>query len=474
MGFRVRPQALEVCLDEPFRNDRLERREAAEALAKMVQAIDGPCVIAVDAEWGMGKTTFLDMWRALLLGKKIPVVMFNAWDNDFADEPFLALSEELASAVQTNGEDRRKKLRTAAADVLANIVPTIGSALVSPLLGGTAGQMAEEVFQTAIHAAAGRSGSRYEEAKNAMEKFREVLEQAAKAESIDSPLIVVVDELDRCRPSYAIELLEVMKHLFAVDGIVFVLGVNRTQLECSVQSLYGQGINASEYLRRFIDIDLRLPAAERKKFIASCLDEISRQLGGRNKDHDKSLKGLGRTWLQTFFGSSEIDLRTMQQALQRLGLVVAMLDDEHSEVPAQMATLLLILRTLDPVTYRQFTERTATDAEVADALFERTRKEFRFSSEGLNLEAKIIMAMAEDQFAHGPGDQIRSPLYSRYQNMINSADRSTDFSAHPELDHAIQVIGLIRTLKAEWIMGNGRYEFERAIRLLEIVFERRS
>ena len=77
------------------------------------------------------------------------------------------------------------------------------------------------------------------------------------------PLIVVIDELDRCRPSYAVELLEVAKHLFAVDHIVFVLAVNRSELAHSIRALYGSGFDAEGYLRRFFDVDFRLPAPDR-------------------------------------------------------------------------------------------------------------------------------------------------------------------------------------------------------------------
>ena len=49
----------------------------------------------------------------------------------------------------------------------------------------------------------------------------------------------MVDELDRCRPSYAVELPEVVKHLFTVDGVVFVIAVNRAELTHSIRALYG-------------------------------------------------------------------------------------------------------------------------------------------------------------------------------------------------------------------------------------------
>ena len=86
---------------------------------------------------------------------------------------------------------------------------------------------------------------------------------------------MVIDELDRCRPSYAVELLEVVKHLFGVDRIVFVLAINRSELAHSVRALYGSGFDAENYLRRFFDVDFRLPEPERKAFIDSMIDAIN-------------------------------------------------------------------------------------------------------------------------------------------------------------------------------------------------------
>lgn len=76
----------------------------------------------------------------------------------------------------------------------------------------------------------------------------------------DKPIVFIIDELDRCRPSYAVELLEQIKHFFAIEGIVFVLSIDKLQLGHAVKGFYGNdGIDADEYLRRFIDIEYSLP-----------------------------------------------------------------------------------------------------------------------------------------------------------------------------------------------------------------------
>ena len=99
MGFRVQPPPIDIPEDDPFSNDLLDRRESAEVLTHLLASIEGPCVLAVDAAWGNGKTTFLGMWSQHLRNEGFPVVGFNAWETDFSEDPFIALSTELTEGL---------------------------------------------------------------------------------------------------------------------------------------------------------------------------------------------------------------------------------------------------------------------------------------------------------------------------------------------------------------------------------------
>jgi hypothetical protein len=96
LSVRIQPPVPAIPKDEPFANDLLGREESAKVLTRIVSRIQGPCVLALDAPWGYGKTTFLDMWTKWLRLEGFPVVAsFNAWETDFTNHPFLALSLEL-------------------------------------------------------------------------------------------------------------------------------------------------------------------------------------------------------------------------------------------------------------------------------------------------------------------------------------------------------------------------------------------
>ena len=338
MAIRIQPRDIEVPEDDPFRDDLLGRREAVDTLTHLVGNIEGPCAMAVDAPWGAGKTTFLKIWARHLRNQGFPVVEFNAWETDFSRDPFVTLSSELTEGLHTSTAQplsgKVDAIRKAAKDVLRKVAPgaiRLAAGTV-PIVGAELGHV--------LSAYAEESLSQHREARESVREFRRVLQGLAAALSEangNHPLMVVIDELDRCRPSYAVELLEVAKHLFSVDGIVFVLAVNSDQLGHSVRALYGGDFDAEGYLRRFFDVDFQLPEPSRDAFIAAQL-----QATGIADYFDQT--PLCPAMLSAFFGASDLSLRTIGQAI--LGLLYASLQrDQHDHGLATMVAL--ILRTLD-------------------------------------------------------------------------------------------------------------------------------
>lgn len=114
--------------------------------------------------------------------------------------------------------------------------------------------------------------SEFKDEKKSLKDFKESFSTFANSLTHGSkgqfmpPLIVFVDELDRCKPTYAVELLETMKHFFNVQWVVFVLGIDRKQLSHSVRCLYGNEMDADGYLKRFINHEFTLPNPPRRKY----------------------------------------------------------------------------------------------------------------------------------------------------------------------------------------------------------------
>ena len=392
--FRVQPRDIKVSPGNPFEYDNLDRKVTVETLTQLVSSIEGPCVLALDALWGAGKTTFLNIWSQYLRDGGFTIVKFNAWETDFSGDPFVALCTEMTTSLDKLRVMGDTKLSEKVASVKKSSQVVIQHVISGTVRNMTAGMIDINQMSAAM---AGQSAEpqrfvEYQEAKKALENFKGKLEELACAlgKTDRRPLIVMIDELDRCRPTYAVELLETTKHLFSVGQIVFVLAINREQLVRAVQGLYGNSFDAEKYLRRFFDIDIRLPQPERDKYVSNLLNSTGIQ--------DSDTHRL----LQSFLGASELSLRDIAQAVHRLGLVLSSLPDNNISV-ARLAAIALILRTLNERLYRQFIRievsddaREVTDKELADEIFRNPAiNPLRWTKEGIYLQVGIALAYKE-------------------------------------------------------------------------------
>ena len=270
MGISIQPRDIEIPPSNPFKYDLLERRNNVVVLTRILRTIDGPCTFSVDAEWGEGKTTFLKMWNQHLKNQDFPVIFFNAWETDY-HRPFHRLSDEIKNALdEYESPGWGSKIKTFR-HVTINVVKHAAPALIRL---GTAGVLdinaiTEQEIGNALSSYAENRLSAYRSMHTSIVEFRSNLEDIAQSlskENSGQPLVIIIDELDRCRPTYAIELLEAAKHLFAADNVMFIFGVNSRQLAHSVRSIYGDSFDGEAYLQRFFHIRYRLPVFQHTKF----------------------------------------------------------------------------------------------------------------------------------------------------------------------------------------------------------------
>ena len=476
MGIRIQPREIDVPEDDPFKNDLLGRKESVEVLTHLVGSLEGPCVLAVDAAWGNGKTTFLRIWAQHLRNRGFPVVGFNAWETDFSGDPFVALSTELTEGLREYTDEtlatKIENTRKVAKEVIRRAVPGVIRVATAGILDVNA--LLEKEVGQALASYAEKRLSEYQEAQKSVKQFRSALQDMADTVSKfrgNRPLIVVIDELDRCRPSYAVEHLEVAKHLFAVDGIVFVLAVNRSELAHSIKALYGGDFDALGYLRRFFDVDFRLPDPERKAFIGALLDAVGiDDYLGRTKDPAarENFEKV-RDWLQEFFSLPALSLRRIAQAIHRLGLVFASLrHDQKSFVLA--AVVALVVRTIDSDLYHRFVSGEASDLEVVDTVFERLgTKALQRDYDRYLFAAAIIVSAQEEALAElMPSEPISSPLLRRYTSLVE-AKESDNASPDPDREHARGVIAMVEQFRKAFSFKLRGIGFRYSVQRLELL-----
>jgi len=203
---------LEVNRDNPFEGDALGREELCERWTNFIENFTTPYVMAIDGKWGTGKTTLLQMWVAYLRNKGLQCVEFNAWQADFYGEALPALIGEITRLPS----DKKLKAFTLKVKKLSRTLFTQDAARkIIPLI-------AEEVPGGKVAAAISKAMTdplkdhdaveHYKSYRNAVDEFKKVLQKFASSREDGKPLVVFVDELDRCRPDFALDVLE--KHEF--------------------------------------------------------------------------------------------------------------------------------------------------------------------------------------------------------------------------------------------------------------------
>lgn len=373
----IRPPEVEVDSDDPFKHDLLNRKSDAKALTSIIQNIGGPCVISINAPWGAGKTAFVNMWACSLTKKKYQVLKFNVWETDYSNNPFVALSSELLSI---EGKGTVSGLKEKA----NKIAPILANQIIKYIVGVdiNVNEIVECIREDPDDAV-----KEYLNTKKNIKEFKKALSDFAKAQSEKTsaetqigdntktqtnngkPLIFIIDELDRCRPPYAIAFLEIVKHLFSVDNIIFVLSLHKEQLEFSLKSLYGNDFDAERYLRRFIDLNYKLNDNDREELIKITLQNSSGLQKYISETLDEKVTDIPQLIdiYNSFFCTSKVSVRDILQAIKHLEKIYTSYSIKHYS-HILWVSYLLILRTIDPVLYFKFINGNAFDKEVVEVI----------------------------------------------------------------------------------------------------------
>lgn len=256
--------------ENPFANCKLDRSQYAHPLREIVKSYSDGCVLAINGKWGTGKTTFVKMWQEYLEKYDIRTLYYNAWENDFISDPLVSLLGELSKYNGVDGaKEKMESVVSVAGKIFLDMVPAIAGSIVKKVSGIDAEEVGDIISDGVASGSAmlKHEIEKYQEQKNTLEHFRKKLEELVEKICNGNPLVFIVDELDRCNPTFAVKVLERIKHLFDIPNIVFVLSIDKEQLYHSICGYYGsENIDAQEYLRRFIDIEFSLPQPNAENF----------------------------------------------------------------------------------------------------------------------------------------------------------------------------------------------------------------
>jgi len=254
-----------------FDNDLLGLSDFAQRLEKFIDVeqryVPGSLVLALSSKFGSGKTTFLNMWSSEIEARgdeeKPLVIRLNAWESDYYGDPLFAIISGMVDSVKNEGEDADAIIE-AAKDV-GRFVTAIGSQVVQKFTGidpVAAGEFAEgkKAKQGKSDYLSADAFTTYQARRDAMVSLQTALKDFVS--NADSIVLFLVDELDRCRPDYAISYLETIKHVFDLGGAAFILAVDRDQLENSAKTAFGSDLDFDEYIRKFVHREVALPSIQ--------------------------------------------------------------------------------------------------------------------------------------------------------------------------------------------------------------------
>lgn len=306
-----------------FSEDLLNRKQIAENLLQILKNNNDIRVLAIDSRWGTGKTTFVKMWSQLIsenYKEENETMYFNAWENDFVNEPIVSLLSELEK--QMNEKNSHiKNIFEKGKDKVKPFVQIGGKIGLKYLTKGvldnvTWNDLTEEGVQELSNKIGDLIFKEVETAKKSRKALKEDLINFQK--NINKKVIVFVDELDRCRPTYAIELLETIKHIFDIDNFIFVVSLDKEQLSQSIKTIYGQGMDSEGYLKRFFDLEYNLPLNTNLK------NYISVQNTKINNYNENNIKYFKR-FIEEIFNSENYSLRDVNKAFNYIKILLPMI-----------------------------------------------------------------------------------------------------------------------------------------------------
>lgn len=257
---------------ETLYNDPINRNKDIVYFYNILQAQEAAGAIAIDGRWGSGKTFFVRQTQMVINALnpsstidektkatvRLPfpkndeenenysiAVYYDAWENDNDTEPVLSLIYEIT---------KQLSIDFSLSDI--SIVKTAG-AIIEAISGHNVNGIKDALTSEDPF-------TKFKEEKDVEQKIKDFF--ASILAERGNRLVIFIDELDRCKPTFAVHLLEQIKHYIFDDRITFVFSINLEQLQHTIKHYYGADFDSCRYLDRFFDFRVSMPPANMEKF----------------------------------------------------------------------------------------------------------------------------------------------------------------------------------------------------------------
>ena len=264
--------------DVPFEHDAFQTNLQYSELVRLIEQTETPFVYAINAPWGSGKTTFIEMAAAELKKNGYTAFIINVWMNDHllgTKEVFLNHLTEILLNLDKNTMVKRNAKRFLVANkkiiielfrLALKLYVRNADADIKDILEDI-GIKLKDVKDSAMDVIQGSKDlpptltSRTTTIQKINEHLQILIDKHLKnkdEKDKGKAVIIFIDELDRCIPERVINFLDNLKHIFELRNVIFVLSVDKEQLAHSVQAIYGTKFSVYSYLDRFINLYFNL------------------------------------------------------------------------------------------------------------------------------------------------------------------------------------------------------------------------
>ncbi|HAT4283153.1 TPA: hypothetical protein I9088_001023 [Clostridium perfringens] len=301
--------------------DLLNRKQIAINLTNIIKNKKDLNVLAIDSSCGTGKTTFINMWINMLKTDSnyidtFETIYFNAWESDYSNDALLSLICQINKSISKTLENN-KTLLEKHKEKFKNIGKIAGTIALKYATRGVVDSTEwNENFEKGLTEFSDKIGSSIFKQHSIQKDARDLLKNSLieYQKLINKKIIIFIDELDRCKPTYSIEILETIKHLFNLENYVFITSLDKEQLSYSIKTVYGQDMDSDGYLRRFFDLEYTLSTSATRYYIDIRLKPLF-----KNFSNKKMLLSI----LTEIFVEEIYSLRDIEKAIPFIELLLS-------------------------------------------------------------------------------------------------------------------------------------------------------
>jgi len=405
-----------------FENDKLDRKDAIENLSSLLISTKDAFTISINADWGAGKTTFVKLWKSYLEKEhNVNSIYFSAWEDDFSNEPLISILGEISKYISDNFKTE-SKIVSKFDEVKKLFLKVLKRGLPAFINGVTGGVLdSDKGYESAISALSEEATKElidnYSDHKELVQKFKEAIQVLLKNIDNTKPFVIFIDELDRCRPLYAIELLERVKHIFGVDGLIFVFSIDKKQLTESIKSQYGN-IDAYAYLKRFIDLEYNLKNPYVHKFCS--LLYVKYKIGellqnksvGNTYDTDVGILDM----IHYLTKSLNLTLRDLEQAFIHFSVILKTINTVSDGMYFRVFVFFIVLRLKNIDLYIDLLEKRKKYIEIKEDLLYQEGKNDDYNDIEIFIKS-IILATSQS-------NEELEEIVEQEKHLLNNIDNS--------------------------------------------------